>query len=124
MIKEDLVVDCTDCGEEFILSAEEKEWFDSKDFHYPKRCKECRDARKEAKRDQTRVAGGNRYQEGHHQRTRRQRSGGDGDNPWLLDDRAYYKIKCKMCHEDAFVPFIPKGPAMCRHCHHENKSRF
>ena len=38
---------CADCGREFAFSAEEQRFFREKGFDPPKRCKECRQARKE-----------------------------------------------------------------------------
>ena len=38
---------CADCGREFAFSAEEQAFFREKGFNPPKRCRECRQARKE-----------------------------------------------------------------------------
>jgi hypothetical protein len=38
---------CADCGREFAFSAEEQRFFREKSFEPPKRCRECRQARKE-----------------------------------------------------------------------------
>jgi hypothetical protein len=38
---------CADCGREFAFSAEEQAFFREKGFDPPKRCRECRQARKE-----------------------------------------------------------------------------
>ena len=38
---------CADCGREFTFSAEEQAFFREKGFNPPKRCKECRVAKKE-----------------------------------------------------------------------------
>ena len=38
---------CADCGREFDFSAEEQRFFREKGFDPPKRCKDCRRARKE-----------------------------------------------------------------------------
>lgn len=37
---------CKDCGETFIFTAGEQEFYQSKDFPTPKRCKRCRRAKK------------------------------------------------------------------------------
>lgn len=47
---------CVDCGNEYHLSASVQAHFASKGFPLPKRCKECRVARKE--RDEARIASG------------------------------------------------------------------
>ena len=41
-------ITCADCGREFAFSAEEQRFFREKGFtNPPKRCKECRQAKKE-----------------------------------------------------------------------------
>ncbi len=48
---EDKTLKCKDCGEEFVFTAGEQEFFESKGFtNEPQRCKKCRDARKNAGR--------------------------------------------------------------------------
>ena len=51
MLYEDKTLICKDCGKEFIFTAGEQEFFAQKGFtNEPQRCKECRDARKQAAR--------------------------------------------------------------------------
>ena len=46
---EDKTLVCKDCGEEFIFTAGEQEFFAEKGFqNEPQRCKACRDKRKNA----------------------------------------------------------------------------
>jgi hypothetical protein len=40
------VRECKDCGADFELTDREKEFFDKNELEYPKRCKDCREARK------------------------------------------------------------------------------
>ena len=48
---EDKTLKCKDCGEEFIFTAGEQEFFAERGFmNEPQRCKACRDARKNAMR--------------------------------------------------------------------------
>ena len=44
---EDRLMACIDCGENFILSAEEQAFFKERGYEQPKRCKPCRQAKKE-----------------------------------------------------------------------------
>lgn len=45
---EDKVLVCRDCGKEFIFTGSEQEFFAEKGFvNEPKRCKPCRDIRRE-----------------------------------------------------------------------------
>lgn len=41
-----LQLTCVDCDQTFIFSAEEQQFFWSKGLSQPKRCKDCREARK------------------------------------------------------------------------------
>ena len=46
---EDKTLVCKDCGEEFVFTAREQEFYESKGFvNEPQRCKPCRDKRKNA----------------------------------------------------------------------------
>ena len=48
---EDKTLICKDCGNEFVFTAGEQEFYESKGFvNEPQRCKPCRDARKNASR--------------------------------------------------------------------------
>lgn len=48
---EDKTLICKDCGQEFVFTAGEQEFYDSKGFvNEPQRCKECRVSRKSAAR--------------------------------------------------------------------------
>ena len=48
---EDKTLVCKDCGEEFVFTAGEQEFFAEKGFvNEPQRCKACRDAKKNAGR--------------------------------------------------------------------------
>ena len=48
---EDKTLVCKDCGEEFVFTAGEQEFYESKGFvNEPQRCKNCRMARKNNER--------------------------------------------------------------------------
>ena len=40
-------ITCADCGRDFAFTAEEQAFFREKGYNPPKRCKECRQAKKE-----------------------------------------------------------------------------
>lgn len=46
MEKQDLVQVCKDCGKEFTITVSEQNFYESKELALPKRCEECRKARK------------------------------------------------------------------------------
>jgi hypothetical protein len=47
----DKTLKCAECGKEFVFTAGEQEFYASKGFQEPKKCKECRDAAKNARRN-------------------------------------------------------------------------
>lgn len=46
MERKDKVIICADCGEEFVFTAGEQEFYVQHNFTEPKRCPKCRKARK------------------------------------------------------------------------------
>ena len=44
----DKTIICKDCGKEFVFPVKDQEFYASKDFSEPVRCKECREAKKAA----------------------------------------------------------------------------
>lgn len=53
---EDKVLKCKDCGEEFVFSAGEQEFYAEKGFqNEPQRCKKCRDSKKRRRKTSERV---------------------------------------------------------------------
>jgi len=96
---EDKSLQCSDCGATFTFSAEEQEFFQTKGYlNEPKRCPECRQARK----------------------TSRMGSGGFGG------PRQMFPVVCAECGKDTEVPFEPRGdrPVYCSDCYRKaNPSR-
>lgn len=45
-------VTCKDCGQEFVFTEGEQKFFQQKGYTEPKRCKPCRDAKKQANKSQ------------------------------------------------------------------------
>jgi CxxC-x17-CxxC domain-containing protein len=80
---------CADCGKNFAFTVEEQEFYASKQFtNDPKRCPNCRRARKA------------------------ERGGGD------RGPRQMYPATCAQCGKQTEVPFQPRGdkPVLCRDC--------
>jgi len=46
---EDKTLECVECGEEFVFSADEQQFYMEKGFSEPKRCKPCRAKMKAAR---------------------------------------------------------------------------
>ena len=89
---QDKSIQCSDCGVSFTFTVEEQEFFQSKGYtNEPKRCPECRQARK----------------------TERYGNNGYGA------PRQMFSATCAECGKGAEVPFQPRGdkPVYCRDCY-------
>ena len=90
-MKEDKTLVCKECGKEFVFSASEQEFYESKGFtNEPGRCPTCRQARK-------------------------QRLGIVSERP----ERQMYPAVCAECGKETEVPFKPAEdrPVYCRDCY-------
>ena len=95
---------CRDCGNEFIWTAGEQEFYASRGLtNPPSRCPECRAARK-AGGGYSSGGGGGRYG----------RSGGYEDR----GAREMHEARCDSWGGVARVPFVPRGdkPVYCSDC--------
>ena len=91
MALSDKTLVCVDCGSEFVFTAGEQEFFNSRGYvNDPKRCTTCRSSRRAT-----------------------QRVGGFGGA-----NREMHPIVCAECGNDAMVPFRPRGdrPVYCSDC--------
>lgn len=96
---------CVDCGVEFIFTADDQEFHASRGFtNEPKRCPDCRRARKSARGDS---GGGGGYG-----------GGGGGGGGYSSGPRQMYPATCANCGRETEVPFQPRGdrPVYCRDC--------
>lgn len=88
---------CRDCGETFVFTAQEQEFFASKGFDKPpSRCPSCRQARK---------------------------GGGNQSKSTRQNTREMFDAICATCGRETQVPFLPRPdrPVYCRDCHEEHK---
>ena len=105
----DQIIVCASCGTEFPFSAAEQEFYAQKGFtSTPKRCKPCRNARKDS-------AGGGGSSAG-------RSSGGYGGGGYgdrAPREREMHKVICAGCGTETEVPFKPRGdrPVYCRPCY-------
>jgi len=93
---QDKSLQCSDCGATFTFSAEEQELFQSKGYvNEPKRCPECRQARRSA-----------RYA-----------------NRGYSSKRQMFPAVCAECGKDTEVPFEPREgkPVYCSDCYRKMK---
>jgi len=98
---QDKTLTCFDCAKSFTFSAEEQEQFQSRGYtNEPKRCPECRQARKSERYGNN---GSN------------SRSSGYGYTP----QREMFPVVCSDCGKETTVPFEPRQgrPVYCSDCY-------
>jgi CxxC-x17-CxxC domain-containing protein len=108
----DKTLTCRDCGNDFIFTAGEQEFFAEKGFsNEPTRCPDCRRARK---------ASGSGGGGGYNSRGRGGDSGGGygSREPRSSAERAMFTTNCANCGKECQVPFVPRGskPVYCDDC--------
>ena len=94
----DRELQCADCGSTFTFTASEQEFFANKGFtNDPKRCPDCRSARKQDRR------------------------GGGGYGSFGGSRRQMYPAVCAACGIDTEVPFEPRmdRPVYCSQCYNK-----
>ncbi len=92
-MKEDKTLTCCECGNEFVFTASEQEFYEEKGFtNEPRRCPACRQARKQRMGTQPR----------------------HNDRP----QREMFPAVCAECGKETMVPFKPSNdrPVYCRDC--------
>ena len=123
MSYQDKTIVCVDCGAEFTFTGDEQQRFAERGFtNEPKRCKNCRDARKASQTSGNRESsGGGDYSGG--------RGGGGGGRGYGRGGgggrgfggggpRQMFPATCAQCGQQTEVPFKPSGsrPVYCRDC--------
>jgi CxxC-x17-CxxC domain-containing protein len=101
----DRALTCADCGEEFVFTASEQEFYADRQFSEPRRCASCRAARKLSR-------GGN---------SEPIPSGGS-----YGASREMFSATCSSCGREARVPFRPTGskPVYCSDCFTSQRSTY
>ncbi len=116
---------CADCGQEFVFTASEQDFYAQRGFTEPRRCPSCRASRKAA-----RNAGGNgggagssygSYGAGGGYSAGGYSSGGGGGGGYGSRDRGpreMFSATCSNCGREAQVPFRPTSgkPVYCSDC--------
>lgn len=94
----DRTLSCAQCGSDFTFSANDQEFHASRGYQEPKRCPDCRAARRSQSGDY-----GGSY------------GGGYSDRP----RREMFSATCSRCGKEAQVPFVPRNdrPVYCSDCY-------
>jgi CxxC-x17-CxxC domain-containing protein len=110
----DKTLACVDCGADFTFTASEQEFHSSRGFtNEPKRCPDCRRARKNTRGDGGGYGGGGGSYGGGSS------YGGGGGGGYSSEPRQMYPATCAQCGKETQVPFQPRGtrPVYCRDCY-------
>jgi CxxC-x17-CxxC domain-containing protein len=102
---QDKTLTCSDCNNSFTFSADEQEQFQSRGYtNEPKRCPECRQARKSERF----ANGGNTYA---------------SSNSGYVPARQMFPAVCSDCGKATSVPFEPRQgrPVYCSDCYRKVK---
>src|SRR5205814_1149997 len=113
----DKTLTCRDCGQSFVFTAGEQEFFASRGFtNEPSRCPECRAARK-ASRESGGYSGGGSYSSGGY---------GGGQSSGYGREREMFSVTCAQCGNEARVPFQPRGdkPVYCSDCFSKQRGGY
>jgi len=103
----DLVLTCSDCGQEFTFTAGEQQFFQERGYSSPRRCKPCRQAK------QSSAGGGHAPSHSQHEGGY---STGSGAGPGMSTGTT---VVCASCGQTTTVPFEPRGdrPVYCKSCY-------
>ncbi len=116
----DKVLVCRDCGNEFVFSSGEQEFYSTRGFSDPTRCPDCRQARKAARDGGSTFSSGGSSSASHSSYGSREGSPrGQGGT------RQMYKVTCADCGVETEVPFEPRTgrPVYCRDCYERRSGR-
>ncbi|MGC4105827.1 MAG: zinc-ribbon domain containing protein [Thermomicrobiales bacterium] len=111
---------CRDCGQEFVFTVGEQEFYTQRGFSEPQRCPTCRQARK-AQRNQGGGGGYDSYSSGGGGGYSSGGGYGGGSRERSFDSapRQLYPATCSECGQPTEVPFNPSPgkPVYCRECY-------
>ena len=113
---------CSDCGQEFVFTASEQDFYAQRGFTEPRRCPSCRASRKAARNAE---GGGSSYGGGYSSGAGSYGGGGGssygggGGGGYDRAPREMFTATCSNCGKDAQVPFRPTSgkPVYCSDCY-------
>ncbi len=114
---------CADCGQEFVFTASEQDFYAQRNFTEPRRCGSCRASRKAARNASDGGGysgssnGGGSSSYGGYGAGGSYSAGGDGGSR-DRGPREMFTATCSNCGKDAQVPFRPTSgkPVYCSDC--------
>ncbi len=110
---------CADCGQEFMFTASEQEFYSARQFSEPRRCGSCRAARKAQRGDGAGSYSAGGYSSGGYGNRSYSSGGyGGGYGGSSRGPREMFDVICSNCGKEAQVPFRPTSgkPVYCNDC--------
>jgi CxxC-x17-CxxC domain-containing protein len=117
----DKTLTCADCGQQFVFTASEQDFYAQRGFSEPRRCASCRASRKAA-RSSNGGGGGYGASSGGGYGMSGYSSGGGGYGGGYGErdrgPREMFTATCSNCGKEATVPFRPTSgkPVYCSDC--------
>jgi len=114
----DRTLTCADCGQEFVFTASEQQFYTDRGFSDPRRCRSCRAARKAQMggSESSSMGGGGGGGGGY--------GGGAGGGFRERRPREMFEANCSNCGKTAMVPFRPTSgkPVYCDDCFSQRRA--
>ncbi|HET7168822.1 MAG TPA: CxxC-x17-CxxC domain-containing protein [Candidatus Limnocylindrales bacterium] len=111
---------CADCGQEFVFTASEQDFYAQRGFTEPRRCASCRASRKAARNSEGSDSsyGGYSSGGGYSAGGGGGYSSGGGGGGYDRGPREMFAATCSNCGKEAQVPFRPTSgkPVYCSDC--------
>jgi CxxC-x17-CxxC domain-containing protein len=112
---------CADCGQEFVFTASEQDFYSQRGFTEPRRCPSCRASRKAARNSEgggSSYSSGGGYSSGGYSSGAGSYGGGGGGGGYDRGPREMFTATCSSCGKEASVPFRPTSgkPVYCSDC--------
>lgn len=117
----DRVITCADCGQEFVFSASDQEFYAGRGFTDPRRCPSCRASRRAARGESGGYGAGAGYGGGSYGGGSYGGGGYGGygrSEGYSRGPREMFSATCSNCGKEALVPFRPTSgkPVYCDDC--------
>ncbi len=115
----DRTLTCADCGQEFVFTASEQQFYTDRGFSDPRRCRNCRAARKASMGGGDQAGGyGASSGGGYGGGSSGGYGGGGGGGFRERRPREMFEATCSNCGKPAQVPFRPTSgkPVYCDDC--------
>ena len=109
---------CSDCGQEFVFTASEQDFYAQSGFTEPRRCASCRASRKAARNSDGGGYSSGGYSSGGYSSGAGSYGGGGGGGGYDRGPREMFTATCSNCGKEAQVPFRPTSgkPVYCSDC--------